>query len=210
MTSPRSSNNLAREPPGEAPNTAALGLDPRFRGGPGHWVLGVGVRHDRDVIFEGDLDEARDRILLGSRDSSHALLPGEKRAVAIHEAGHALVALCSEHSDPVAKVTILPAGRSLGVTHQLPTDEHHLYSESYLHDSLAVRLGGRASQLLVLGEASTGASNDLAGATDLAVRVVRDWGFSPRLGPVGLGPAGPGYLGATPNGGGRTPRERSS
>jgi len=69
-----------------------------------------------------------------------------------------------------------------------------------LHDSLAVRLGGRASELLVLGEASTGASNDLAGATDLAVRMVRDWGFSPRLGPVGLGPGGPGYLGATPNG----------
>jgi cell division protease FtsH len=158
------------------------------------------VRHNRDVIFEADLDEARDRILLGSRDSSNALLPGEKRAVAIHEAGHALVALCSEHADPVAKVTILPAGRSLGVTQQLPTDERHLYSESYLHDSLAVRLGGRAAELLVLGEASTGASNDLAGATDLAVRMVRDWGFSPRLGPVGLGSGGPGYLGPTPNG----------
>jgi cell division protease FtsH len=158
------------------------------------------VRHNRDVIFETDLDEARDRILLGSRDSSNALLPGEKRAVAIHEAGHALVALCSEHSDPVAKVTILPAGSSLGVTQQLPTDERHLYSESYLHDSLAVRLGGRAAELLVLGEASTGASNDLAGATDLAVRMVRDWGFSPRLGPVGFGSGGPGYLGPTPNG----------
>jgi cell division protease FtsH len=153
------------------------------------------VRHNRDVIFEADLDEARDRILLGSRDASNALLPGEKRSVAIHEAGHALVALCSDHSDPVAKVTILPAGRSLGATQQLPTDERHLYSESYLRDSLAVRLGGRAAELLVLGEASTGASNDLAGATDLAVRMVRDWGFSPRLGPVGLGPAGPGYLG---------------
>jgi cell division protease FtsH len=158
------------------------------------------VRHNRDVIFEGDLDDARDRILLGSRDSSNALLPGEKRAVAIHEAGHALVALCSEHSDPVTKVTILPAGSSLGVTQQLPKDERHLYSESYLHDSLAVRLGGRAAELLVLGEASTGASNDLAGATDLAIRMVRDWGFSPRLGPVGLGSGGPGYLGPTPNG----------
>jgi cell division protease FtsH len=153
------------------------------------------VRDHREVIFERDLDEARDRILLGSRDSSNALLPGEKRAVAIHEAGHALVALCAEHSDPVAKVTILPAGRSLGVTQQLPTDERHLYSESYLHDSLAVRLGGRAAELLVLGEASTGAANDLAGATDVATRMVRDWGFSPRLGPVGLGQDGPEYLG---------------
>jgi cell division protease FtsH len=105
------------------------------------------------------------------------------------------VALCSAHADPVAKVTILPAGQSLGVTEQLPADERHLYSESYLRDSLAVRLGGRAAELIVLGEASTGAANDLAGATDLATRMVRDWGFSPRLGPVGFSSLGPTYLG---------------
>jgi len=155
----------------------------------------VQSNHIRDVIGANDLDEARDRILLGPRESSNALLPGEQRAVAIHEAGHALVALCSEHADPVAKVTILPSGRSLGVTQQLPTDERHLYSESYLHDSLAVRLGGRAAELLVLGEASTGAASDLAGATELAMKMVRDWGFSTRLGPVGLGSGGPAYLG---------------
>ena len=147
----------------------------------------MAVRDNRDVISADDLDEARDRILLGPRDSSNALLPGEKRAVAIHEAGHALVALCSAHADPVTKVTILPAGQSLGVTQQLPADERHLYSESYLYDSLAVRLGGRAAELLVLGEASTGAASDLAGATELATRMVRDWGFSPRLGPIGFG-----------------------
>jgi cell division protease FtsH len=158
----------------------------------------VAVRDNRDVIVSNDLDEARDRILLGPRESSNALLPGEQRAVAIHEAGHALVALCSEHADPVAKVTILPAGRSLGVTQQLPTDERHLYSESYLHDSLAVRMAGRAAELLVLGEASTGAANDLAGATELATRMVRDWGFSTRLGPVGFGSGGPAYLGLQP------------
>jgi cell division protease FtsH len=111
----------------------------------------VAVRDNRDIVVANDLDEARDRILLGPRESSNALLPGEKRAVAIHEAGHALVALCSVRADPVTKVTILPAGQSLGVTQQLPTDERHLYSESYLYDSLAVRLGGRASELLVLG-----------------------------------------------------------
>jgi cell division protease FtsH len=158
----------------------------------------VAVRHNRDVIRAGDLDEARDRILLGPRESSNALLPGEKRAVAIHEAGHALVALCSAQADPVTKVTILPAGQSLGVTQQLPADERHLYSESYLHDSLAVRLGGRAAELLVLGEASTGAASDLAGATELATRMVRDWGFSPRLGPIGFGAGGPAYLGHRP------------
>jgi cell division protease FtsH len=155
----------------------------------------VAVRDGRDVISPIDLDEARDRILLGPRQASNALLPGEKRAVAIHESGHALVALCTEHADPVAKVTILPAGQSLGVTQQLPTDERHLYSESYLRDSLAVRLGGRAAELLVLGEASTGAANDLAGATELATRMVRDWGFSPLLGPVGFASGGPSYLG---------------
>jgi cell division protease FtsH len=105
------------------------------------------------------------------------------------------VALCTEHSDPVAKVTILPAGRSLGVTQQLPTDERHLYSESYPQDSLAVRLGGRAAELLVLGEASTGAASDLAGATEPATTMVRDWGFSTRFGPVGFGSGGPAYLG---------------
>jgi cell division protease FtsH len=160
----------------------------------------VAVRDGRDVIAAIDLDEARDRVLLGPRRASNALLPGEKRAVAIHESGHALVALCSEHADPVAKVTILPAGQSLGVTQQLPADERHLYSESYLRDSLAVRLGGRAAELIVLGEASTGASNDLAGATDLATRMVRDWGFSPRLGPVGFESGGPAYLGQHPLG----------
>ncbi len=155
----------------------------------------VAVRHNRNVIQASDIDEARDRVILGRRDASNALLPEEKHAVAIHESGHALVAVLSEHADPVAKVTILPAGRALGVTEQLPSDERHLYSESYLRDSLAIRLGGFASEVLVLGEASTGASNDLAGATELALHMVRDWGLSPRLGPIGYGDQSPSYLG---------------
>ena len=118
-------------------------------------------------------------------------------------AGHALVALLSEHADPVAKVTILPSGRALGVTEQLPVDERHLYAESYLHDSLAIRLGGRAAEVLVLGEGSTGAANDLAGATDLALRMVREWGLSARLGPIGYGTESPQYLGGSPVGPGR-------
>ncbi len=160
----------------------------------------VAVRHDRNVISAQDIDEARDRITLGRRDASNALLPAEKHAVAVHESGHALVALLSEHADPVAKVTILPSGRALGVTEQLPVDERHLYTESYLHDSLAIRLGGRAAEVIVLGEASTGAANDLAGATDLALRMVREWGLSDRLGPIGYGADGPGYLGGGPLG----------
>jgi cell division protease FtsH len=102
-----------------------------------------------------------------------------------------LVAILSEHADPVAKVTILPRGAALGVTEQLPESERHLYPRSYLTDSLAVRLGGRAAEIIVLGEPSTGASNDLAGATGLATRMVREWGFSTEVGPIGYGAEGP-------------------
>jgi cell division protease FtsH len=155
----------------------------------------VAVRADRDTLCAEDFSEARDRVLLGRRDATNALMPDEKYAVAVHESGHALVAALSEHADPVVKVTILPSGRALGVTEQLPVDERHLYQESYLKDSLAVRLGGRAAELLVLGEPSTGASSDLAGATDLATRMVREYGMSKRLGPVGFATGSPMYLG---------------
>jgi len=153
------------------------------------------VRGGREVITAVDFSEARDRILLGRRDSSNALLPDEKRAVAVHEGGHALVAAVSEHGDPVAKVTILPAGQALGVTEQLPIDERHLYTEGYLKDSLAIRMGGRSAELMVFGEGSTGAANDLAGATDLATRMVREFGMSAALGPVGFASGSPMYLG---------------
>jgi cell division protease FtsH len=153
------------------------------------------VRAGRDVLSAYDFSEARDRILLGRRDSSNALLPDEKRAVAVHESGHALVAAISPHGDPVAKVTILPAGQALGVTEQLPIDERHLYTEGYLKDSLAIRMGGRVAEQLVFGQTSTGAANDLAGATDLATRMVREFGMSPALGPVGFATGSPLYLG---------------
>ena len=144
------------------------------------------VRDNREVLTAADFDTARDRILLGRREGSNVLLPEEKHSVAIHESGHALVAALSEHTDPVAKITILPAGQTLGVTEQLPLDERHLYREDYLNDSLAVRLGGRAAELVEFGQGSTGAANDLASATDLATKMVREFGLSPALGPVGL------------------------
>jgi cell division protease FtsH len=153
------------------------------------------VRGNRSVITNGDFDAARDRLLIGRRDNSNALLPAEKLSVAVHETGHALVAALSANADPVVKITILPAGPALGVTEQLPEEERHLYTESYLLDSLAVRLGGRAAELLVRGEASTGAANDIFGATRLATMMVTEWGLSPRLGPVGYGTDGPSYLG---------------
>jgi cell division protease FtsH len=153
------------------------------------------VRDSRDVVTAGDFAAARDRIILGRREGSNVLLPEEKYAVAVHESGHALVAALSEHADPVAKVTILPAGQALGVTEQLPLVERHMYGEDYLYDSLAVRLGGRAAELAVLGQGSTGAGNDLAGATDLATKMVREFGMSPVLGPVGYPEGGSVFLG---------------
>jgi cell division protease FtsH len=153
------------------------------------------VRGGRDVITAADFDEARDRIILGRREGSNVLLPEEKYAVAVHEAGHAMVAALSDHADPVAKVTILPAGQALGVTEQLPLVERHLYGEDYLHDSLAVRLGGRAAEMIVLGQGSTGAANDLAGATELAIKMVREFGLSRTLGPIGYPSGGSTFLG---------------
>ncbi|MGO8887277.1 MAG: ATP-dependent zinc metalloprotease FtsH [Streptosporangiaceae bacterium] len=158
------------------------------------------VRDNREVLTAADFADARDRILLGRREGSNVLLPEEKHAVAIHEAGHAIVAALSEHADPVEKVTILPSGQALGVTQQLPLVERHLYGEDYLHQSLAIRLGGRAAELVELGQGSTGAANDLSGATELATKMVREFGLSDAIGPVGypeggsvfLGGAGPG------------------
>ena len=141
------------------------------------------VRGGREVITAADFDTARDRIILGRREGSNVLLPEEKQAVAVHEAGHALVAALSPRADPVAKVTILPAGQALGVTQQLPLVERHLYGEDYLTQTLAVRLGGRAAELVEFGQGSTGAANDLASATDLAIKMVREFGLSPAIGP---------------------------
>ncbi|WP_049651601.1 ATP-dependent zinc metalloprotease FtsH [Kitasatospora sp. MY 5-36] len=156
------------------------------------------VRADRATLTADDLDTARDRVLLGRRESSNALLPDERHAVAVHESGHALVAALCEHADPVAKVTILPAGVALGATEQLPEAERHLYSEAYLVDLITVQLGGRAAELVVFGEGSTGAANDLANATSVATRMVREFGLSPELGPVGYSSGTPHYLGDNP------------
>ncbi|SHN74500.1 ATP-dependent zinc metalloprotease FtsH [Cryptosporangium aurantiacum] len=155
----------------------------------------VAVRDGRAEVSAADLSQARDRVLLGQRLGSNFLLPNEKQSVAVHESGHALVAAFSPAADPVDKVTILPSGMALGVTEQLPEAERHLYSAEQLTTTLSVQLGGRAAELVVFGQGSTGASNDLAKATDLATRMVREFGLSPKLGPVGYGNDQPQYLG---------------
>jgi cell division protease FtsH len=164
----------------------------------------VAVRANREVISAADFDAARDRIILGLREGSNVLIPDEKHAVAVHEAGHALVAAYADKADPIAKVTILPAGQALGVTEQLPLVERHLYGEDYLYDTLAVFLGGRAGELVVLGQGSTGAANDLAKATELATKMVREFGLSSALGPIGYPSGGSVFLGS--GGGGLSSR----
>ena len=106
----------------------------------------VAVRDDRWILTAADFEAARDRIILGRREKGTVLLSDERRLVAAHEAGHALVAALSPRADPVEKVSILPAGQALGVTHQLPVDERHLYTKSWFDDFLAVRLAGRAAE----------------------------------------------------------------
>jgi cell division protease FtsH len=141
------------------------------------------VRAGRTSLTAADFASARDRVLLGTRHTS-PLAPGELDTVAVHEAGHALVAVLSPHADPVSRVTVLGAGQALGLTEMLPVDDRRLYGESYLADTLAVRLGGRAAERLVRGEASTGAADDLASATALATQMVCEFGLSDKVGPV--------------------------
>jgi cell division protease FtsH len=150
------------------------------------------VRGGRTTLVAADFDGARDRVLLGTRRSS-PLAPGELATVAIHEAGHALVATLSPYADPVSRVTVLGAGQALGLTETLPADDRRLYGERYLADTLAVRLGGRAAERLICGEASTGAADDLASATALATQMVREFGLSEAIGPVSYSGPPAGY-----------------
>jgi len=145
------------------------------------------VRANRTWLTAGDFADARDRVVLGARDRSVRLTLDELATVAVHEAGHALVAALSPRADPVSRVTVLGAGRALGLTEQLPVDDRRLYGERYLADTLAVRLGGRVAELLIRGEASSGAADDLASATALATQMVREFGLSQAIGPVSYG-----------------------
>ena len=140
------------------------------------------VRAGDEAIHMRHFEMARDRVLMGQRRESMALSDQEKEVIAYHEAGHAVCAAVLPTADPVHKVTILPTGMALGVTQQLP-EERHIYRQDYIEDSLVVRMGGRIAEELVYGVYSTGANNDLTGATDLATKMVREWGMSKRVGP---------------------------
>ncbi|MED5277394.1 MAG: ATP-dependent zinc metalloprotease FtsH [Actinomycetota bacterium] len=153
------------------------------------------VRSDSDSVRAEDLEVARDRILMGQKRDSLALTNDEKEAIAYHEAGHALCAALLPHTDPLHKVTIIPSGMALGVTMQLPEEEKHIYRQNYIEDSLTVRMGGRVAEEIVFGVASTGANNDLVGATELARKMVREWGMSDQVGPMAWGNQNQVFLG---------------
>ncbi len=147
----------------------------------------IAARKGKDKIEMEDFEEAKDKVLMGIERKSMLISDEEKKITAYHEAGHALVAKLIPNTDPIHKVTIIPRGRALGITQQLPEDERHTYSKEYLLSSLCVLLGGRVAEEIALGTQTTGAENDLERATEIARRMVCEYGMSENLGPVTFG-----------------------
>jgi len=134
-----------------------------------------------------DFESAKDKVLMGIERKSMVLSDEERRITAYHEAGHALVAKLTPSTDPIHKVSIIPRGRALGVTQQLPLDDRYTYSKDYLYGTLKVLLGGRVAEEIALKTMTTGAGNDLERATELARKMVTEWGMSDRMGPLTFG-----------------------
>jgi cell division protease FtsH len=146
----------------------------------------MAVRKNRVLIGQADFDSARDKVLMGA-ERSETISELERRITAYHEAGHALVALELPGTDPIHKVSIVPRGMAMGVTQLLPEEDRHYYPKSYLMNKLAVALAGRVAEKTVFDDLSTGAQSDLKEATDLAVKMVAQWGMSEKVGPLNLG-----------------------
>ena len=144
-------------------------------------------RKRKATVDNNDFEEAKDKVLMGVQRKSMILSDDEKKVTAYHEAGHAVVAIFSPEADPVHKVTIIPRGRALGVTMQLPLDEKHGYSKTYILSRLAVMMGGRSAEEIIFNEITTGASNDIERATSIARKMVCEWGMSDTMGPMSFG-----------------------
>ncbi len=147
----------------------------------------LAARKSKTKVDQSDFEEAKDKVLMGVERRSMILSEEEKKNTAYHEAGHSLVAKLTPGTDPIHKVSIIPRGRALGVTQQLPIDDRYTYSKEHLLKTLQVLLGGRAAEELALHHMTTGAGNDLERATDLARKMVTEWGMSTRLGPLTFG-----------------------
>ena len=144
----------------------------------------------KDQVFMADFEEAKDKVLMGKERRSVILSDEEKKTTAFHEAGHALVAKMLPGTDPVHKVSIIPRGMALGVTMQLPVDDRHNYSKVFLENQLAMLLGGRVAEEMILDQQTTGASNDIDRATKMARKMVCQWGMSEKIGPLSFGDGG--------------------
>lgn len=147
----------------------------------------IAARKAKLKVERSDFESAKDKVLMGVERRSMIISEEEKKNTAYHEAGHALVAKLTPGTDPVHKVSIIPRGRALGVTQQLPIDDRYTYSKDYLMKALSVLLGGRAAEEIAFNHMTTGAGNDLERATDLARKMVTEWGMSERLGPLTFG-----------------------
>ncbi len=145
------------------------------------------ARKNKTQIEESDFEEAKDKIMMGMERKSMIISEEEKKITAYHEIGHVLVALKTPAADPVHKVTIIPRGRALGVTTYLPVDEKHTYSKDYLEGMITYALGGRAAEKVVFNQFTTGAGNDIEKATNIARKMVCEWGMSEKLGPLAYG-----------------------
>jgi cell division protease FtsH len=147
----------------------------------------LAAKKGKEKIGTEDLEEAKDKILIGKERKGVILNEEERKIIAYHEAGHALVAYYLPDPDPVHKISIIPRGQALGVTQQLPLDDRHIYTEEYLLKKITVLLGGRVSEELVFNKVSSGAQDDLKKATQIARKMVCNWGMSKKLGPITLG-----------------------
>ncbi len=145
------------------------------------------ARYNRKAVTMADFEEAKDKVLMGKERKSMIMNEKEKRNTAYHEAGHALVAYTVPETDPLHKVTIIPRGLALGVTMQLPEEDKYNYTREYMEASITILLGGRAAEEIFLGSCTTGASNDLERTTDLARKMVCEWGMSEQMGPLTFG-----------------------
>jgi cell division protease FtsH len=145
------------------------------------------ARLDKKSVDKIDFENAKDKVLMGVERKSMVLTEEEKRTTAFHEAGHALMAILLPGTDPVHKVTIIPRGRALGMTMQLPIDDKHSYSKEFLYNTLSILFGGRVAEELIFKSVTTGAGNDIERATELARKMVCEWGMSEKLGPLTFG-----------------------
>jgi len=145
------------------------------------------ARYGKDKVHMNDFEFAKDKVMMGAERKSMVISDAEKRNTAYHESGHALVARLLPGSDPIHKVTIIPRGMALGLTQQLPVDEKHTYPKGYLMNNIIILLGGRAAEELVLKEFTTGSGNDIERATNLARKMVCEWGMSEEMGPLSYG-----------------------